>query len=133
MTASGLDRLLGTWDFTMHHVAMSEPVPGRSQFERLLDGAFVLHRWTYDHPDFPDGLALLSEDRSHDFDVRGVTRLFHLEVDDAGWSKVRLDDDFSQRVAATFQGPDAMECTGEASHDKGVTWEPDFTMTYRRR
>jgi hypothetical protein len=25
-----------------------------------------------------------------------------------------------------------MESTGEMSHDNGVTWQPDFTMTYQR-
>ena len=94
---SVLDRLLGTREFTMHHSAMSEPVTGRQRYERVLDGAFVLQHWTYDHPDFPDALALLSDDRYHYFDVRGITRVFELEVDDAGWSMIRLDVDFSQR------------------------------------
>ena len=82
---SALDRLLGTWEFTMHHSAMSEPVTGRHRYERVLDGAFVLQHWTYDHPDFPDAMALLSDDRYHYFDVRGITRVFELKVDDAGW------------------------------------------------
>ena len=129
---SALDRLVGTWEYTMHHSAMSEPVTGRQRYERVLDGAFVLQRWTYDHPDFPDAIALLSDDRYHYFDVRGITRVFELEVDDAGWSMVRLDVDFSQRYTARFRGPDVMESTGEMSHDNGVTWQPDFTITYQR-
>ena len=129
---SALDRLLGTWEFTMHHSAMSVPVTGRQRYERVLDGAFVLQHWTYDHPDFPDAIALLSDDRYHYFDVREITRVFELEVDDAGWSMIRLDEDFSQRYTARFCGPDVMESTGEMSHDNGVTWQPDFTMTYQR-
>jgi hypothetical protein len=129
---SALDRLLGTWKFTMHHSAMSEPVTGRQRYERVLDGAFVLQHWTYAHPDFPDAMALIAEDRYHHFDVRGITRVFDFEVDDAGWSMIRLDEDFSQRSTARFCGPDAMESTGEVSHDNGVTWQPDFTMTYQR-
>ncbi len=129
---SALDRLLGTWEFTMYHSAMSEPVTGRQRYERVLDGAFVLQHWTYDHPDFPDAIALLADDRYHYFDVRGITRVFELEVDDAGWSMIRLDMDFSQRYTARFRGPDFMESTGEMSHDNGVTWQPDFTMTYQR-
>ena len=129
---SALDRLLGTWEFTMHHSAMSEPVTGRQRYERVLDGAFVMQHWTYDHPDFPDALALLSEDRYHYFDVRGIVRVFDLDIDDNGWSMIRLDEDFSQRSTARFQDPNAMEGTGEASHDHGLTWQPDFTMTYQR-
>ena len=129
---STLDRLLGTRELEMHHSAMSEPVTGRQRYERVLGGAFVLQHWTYDHPDFPDAPALLSDDRYHYFDVRGITRVFELEVDDAGWSMIRLDGDFSQRFTARFRGPEVMESTGEVSHDHGATWQPDFTMTYRR-
>jgi hypothetical protein len=129
---SALDRLLGTWEVTMHHSAMSEPVTGRQRYERVLEGAFVLQRWTYDHPDFPDAMALLSEDRYYYFDVRGITRVFNFDVDDVGWSMIRLDEDFSQRQTARLRSPDDMESTGEISHDTGVTWRPDFTMTYRR-
>jgi hypothetical protein len=129
---SALDRLLGTWDFTMHHSAMSQPVTGRQRYGRVLDGAFVLQHWTYNHSDFPDAMALLSADRYHYFDVRGITRVFDVEIDDAGWSMIRLDEDFSQRYTARFHGPDVMESTGEISYDAGVTWQPDFTMTYQR-
>ena len=110
----------------------SGPLTGRQRYERVLDGAFVLQHWTYYHPDFPDAMALLSDDRYHYFDVRGITRVFELEVDNAGWSMIRLDEDFSQRSTARFRGPDVMESTGEISHDNGVTWQPDFTMTYQR-
>jgi hypothetical protein len=77
-------------------------------------------------------MALLSDDRYHYFDVRRVARVFDLAINDAGWSMVRLDADFSQRTTARFRGPDAMEATGEVSRDHGATWQPDFTMTSRR-
>jgi hypothetical protein len=129
---SALDRLLGTWEFTMQHTAMAEPVTGRQRYERALGGAFVLQHWTYDHPDFPDAIVLLSNDKYHYFDVRGIVRVFDLEINDAGWSIVRLDEDFSQRCQAQFRGPDAMESNGEVSDDRGVTWRRDFTMTCLR-
>jgi hypothetical protein len=129
---SALDRLLGTWEVTMHHSDMSELVTGRQRYERVLDGAFMLQHWTYDHPDFPDAMALLSENRYHYFDVRGITRVFELEVDDAGWSMIHLDEDLSQRQTARFRGPNVIGSTGERSYDAGVTWQPDYTMTYQR-
>jgi len=129
---NALDRLVGTWEFTMHHAAMSEPVTGRQRFERVLDGAFLLQHWTYDHPDFPDAIALLSEERYYYFDVRGIVRIFDLEVTDDGWSMIHLDDDFSQRSNARFASPDFIEASGEMSRDAGTTWQPDFTITYRR-
>ena len=127
-----LDRLLGTWDTSMQHVAMAEPVAGRQRYERVLDGAFVLLHATYEHPEFPDAMALHDESSCHYFDVRGVTRLFELTVDDSGWTMVRRDTDFWQRSSTRFVGPDAMHGTGENSHDGGVTWEHDYAMTYTR-
>jgi len=123
-----LDRLLGTWDFTMHHSAVAEPVAGRQRYEQVLDGAYVLLTWTYDHPDFPDAMALLSSESMYYFDVRGVTRVFDLEIHEGGWSILRLDDEFSQRNNARFDGPDAMDTDGEYSSDRGATWQHDFTM-----
>ncbi len=128
----GLDRLLGTWDITMRHVAMAEPIAGRQQYERVLDGAFVMLRWTYDHPDFPDAIALIDESSFHHFDVRGVARVFDLELGVGGLAMVRRDPDFWQRSSISFVNPDAMTGTGEMSHDGGATWEPDFSMTYSR-
>src|SRR5262245_58849548 len=121
-----LERLLGDWEFTMHHAQMADPVTGRQRYERVLDGAFVLQHWTYDHPDFPDALALLSADQYYYFDVRGLSRIFDFQLDDGGWSMLRLDDEFSQRTTARFLGADRMESNGEASRDRGVTWQPDF-------
>jgi hypothetical protein len=127
-----LDRLLGTWDVSMQHVAMQEPVAIRQVYERVLDGAFVLLRSTCAHPDFPDALALLTADEYHYFDVRGITRLFDLDMRDEGWSMIRRDPDFWQRSTVTFRGPGAMDGTGENSHDGGATWEHDYTITYTR-
>ena len=77
-------------------------------------------------------MALLSDERYHYFDVRRITRVFEFEDDDTGRSMIRLDEDFSQRFTARFLGPDFMESTGKISHDNGVTWQFDFTMTYQR-
>src|SRR3712207_3544759 len=98
-----LDRLLGTWRVTMTHVARPEPVAGRQRYERVLDGAFVMARWTYDDPEFPDALALLDERSWHSFDVRGVTRVFDLSIDDAGWEMVRRGEDFWQHSTGRFR------------------------------
>lgn len=127
-----LDRLLGSWDVTMRHVAMDEPVFGRQTYERVLDGAFVRLDWTYDHPDFPNAVAMLDESASHYFDVRGIARIYDLSFDNAGWSMIRRDPDFWQRSAVRFIGADAMEGTGENSHDGGATWEHDFAISYLR-
>jgi hypothetical protein len=55
-----LDQLLGTWRVEMRHVALPEPVAGRQVFERVLGGVFVMQHTSYEHPDFPDAIAVLS-------------------------------------------------------------------------
>jgi hypothetical protein len=127
-----LDRLLGTWQFTMHHTAFPEPVSGRQRYERVLDGAFVLLRWTYEHPDFPDAIAMLDDRTCHYFDVRGVIRVLDLSVDDTGWTMIRRDEDFWQWSSGRFLGADAMQGSGENSYDQGATWQPDYTISYAR-
>jgi hypothetical protein len=129
---SVLDQLIGTWQTTMNHLAMSDPVTGRHTYEKVLDGAFVLQQSTSDHPDVPDALALLSDDHNYYFDVRGIVRIFDVTFDDAGWSMIHLDEEFSQRTTARFSGADVIQSTGDVSTDNGVTWQLDFTMTYNR-
>jgi hypothetical protein len=127
-----LDRLLGSWDITMQHVAKREPVAGKQRYEWVLDGAFLMQDSTYEHPEFPDAIAMLDDTSCHYFDVRGVTRLFDLEIDESGWSMIRRDADFWQRSAVTFVGADAMDGTGENSYDGGATWQHDFSLSYAR-
>ena len=127
-----LDRLVGTWQFTMHHVALPEPVTGVQRYERVLDGAFLMLDWSFAHPDFPDAISLLDEHTSHYFDVRGISRVFDLSHVETGWFMIRRDADFWQRSSATFRGTDAMEGSGENSFDSGTTWEHDFTISYVR-
>ncbi|MCW2543296.1 MAG: hypothetical protein JWM40_848 [Frankiales bacterium] len=127
-----LDRLLGTWDTSMQHVQLPDPITGRQVFERVLGGAFVMQRAAGDNPDIPQAIALFEDTAVHYFDSRGVTRLFDLEVTDSSWSMIRRDPDFWQRSTTRFVGSDLMEAVGENSHDGGVTWEHDFTMSYTR-
>ncbi|MFC4455671.1 hypothetical protein [Deinococcus sonorensis] len=127
-----LDRLLGDWEFTMQHPAVAGPVSGRQRYEWVLDGAFILQYWTYAHPDFPDAMALLSHDQYHYFDVRGIVRIFELQINVEGWSMIHLDPDFAQRSTSRFQERDILETTGEQSQDGGVSWQSDFAMICRR-
>jgi hypothetical protein len=127
-----LDRLLGSWELTMRHSAFPEPVPGRQRYERVLDGAFVILHWSYDHPEFPDAIAMFNESSCHYFDVRGVIRVFDFTIDDAGWSMIRIEDEFSQRTTGRFRGESVIDCVGERSGDRGATWEHDFSMELRR-
>jgi hypothetical protein len=127
-----LDRLLGTWDLSMQHSQMSEPIHGRQHYEYALENAFVVLHWTYEHPDFPDAIAILDQERYHYFDVRGVIRLFDFRLDDSGWLMTWLDPEFSQRSTGKFRDDDTIEVRGERSDDGGKSWLDDFTMQLTR-
>lgn len=116
----------------MRHTAMPEPVRGEQRFERVLEGAYVLLHWSYDHPDFPDALAVLDDQQMHYFDVRRVARVYDLAIDAVQWSIIRRDSDFWQRATTRFTGPDSMQGVGENSYDEGRTWAHDFVVDYRR-
>src|SRR5690625_5214447 len=118
---STLDRLAGTWTFTMRHSAMTEPVTGMQVYRWVLDGTFLQQDWTYEHPDFPDAIAMLDEHHLHHFDVRGITRVFDLTLDEAGWWMIRRDDDFWQRATGRFIDDDTIAGSGELSYDEGAT------------
>ena len=128
-----LDRLPGTWDMTMQHADIEEPVIGRHRYEWVLDVAFLQLCLSYERPDFPDAMALFSPDRYYYFDVRGIARVFDLTLAADGWSTTNVTGGgLSQRTTARFAGDDTIEVAGARSTDTGATWEPDFRMTLRR-
>ena len=128
-----MDQLIGTWDATFTHNEMPEPVSGSNQFERVLDGKFVMWRSAMDHREVPDAISMMSDRRSYYFDTRGVVRIFELGLGEDSWTLTLIGDDFSQKSVTRFVGPDTMQTEGYLSHDGGANWEPDFTVTMRRR
>lgn len=131
---SALRRLVGTWDLTMRHVAVEEPIIGRETYRTILDGAFVELTRTYEHPDFPDAVAIMSETVAHHFDVRGVVRVFEQRFDATSWisQRSRGSEAFAQRQTAHFTTPDVIDGVGEMSHDDGMNWVRDYTINLIR-
>ena len=140
--------LAGHWTTEATHPAFPNTViPGRATFDWLEGRHFLVWRFTYDHPQFPDGIAILgyaapaedgpSSDASgggamHYFDERAVSRLYQLSAAANEWRFWRDRPDFSQRyVCRIHPGGATMEAQGELSRD-GATWEPDLRVTYRR-
>jgi hypothetical protein len=140
---SPLEPLVGEWTMEMH-VPVEPPavVAGRVTFEWLPDHRFLIQRWTIEHEDAPDGIAVIGashrtgEYTQHYFDSRGVERIYAMtlstgelrlwrEVDPAG-------DDFSQRfIGRMKENGDFIDGRWERSDD-ARTWELDFVLTYRR-
>jgi hypothetical protein len=102
---------------------------------------FLIQRWEVDHPDAPDGLAVIgaADDGyvQHYFDSRGVARVYGMSFGDGVWKLWRTSADFSpldfsQRFTGTFSDDGAsIEGRWETSGD-GSTWELDFDLTYTK-
>jgi hypothetical protein len=103
---------------------------------------FLIQRWEVDHPDAPDGLAVIgaADDGyvQHYFDSRGVARLYEMTLEGNVWTLSRTEPDFapldfSQRYVGNFSDDGrTIEGAWEINHD-GTTWEKDFDLNYRKR
>ncbi len=140
-------RLVGHWTTEATHPQVPGTViTGWGRFEWLDGEEFLIFRFHYDHPEFPDAISILGDTdglRMHYFDARGVHRLFELTVTDDGWT-VAMDrhspagsfasDDapFAQRMTYTLEHQDqTIAGKGQLSHDD-VHWEDDLEITFRR-
>lgn len=111
---------------------------GRTSFEWMLGGAFLLTRSEIDEPEIPSGLAIIGSDDSTGacymqyFDERGVSRMYHVSLDGDTLRWWRDAPGFSQRFAAGLSS-DWREIIahGELSRD-GEHWEGDLALTYVR-
>jgi hypothetical protein len=137
--------LEGEWRIEATHRLMpGVDIRGRATFEFLNGGLVLIWRATYDHPDIPDSIAVLTCDDEGDlagpgggcsicyFDQRGVTRRYQVSAEPGVWRFWRDHPGFSQRFTGTLT-PDGNTITGvvELNQD-GVTWEEDLLLTYTR-
>jgi hypothetical protein len=134
-----LDALVGEWIMEgTHPVDPSTSVRGRVTFEWLDGESFLVQRWSVEHPDFPNGIAIIGCDASaeacsmHYFDSRGIARVYQMDVDDGEWTVWRDEPGFAQRFTGIFgDGGNTIAGRWERSSD-GARWEHDFDLTYRK-
>jgi hypothetical protein len=138
-TLEALDALVGVWDMVPSFAPNPADAPrARTTFEWLEGRRFLVQRWTVDHPDAPDGIAIIGYDPDaaslvqHYFDSRGVARDYAMNFTDGVWTLERSASapDFSQRVTGTFvDDGDTIDGRWEIAKD-GSTWTLDFDLTY---
>lgn len=112
---------------------------GRTTFEWLDGGFFLIQRWAVDHPAAPDGIALIgaADDGplvQHYFDSRGVVRRYEMTLDDHRWTLLRENGSahFHQRYSGALAADgNSIHGAWESSPD-GEHWEHDFDLVYRR-
>lgn len=136
-----LDVFVGEWSITSSFAPDPDDAPrARTTFEWLSGRRFLVQRWEVDHPDAPDGIAVIGIDPrraillQHYFDARGIARIYEMTFADRIWtlSREAPPPDFSQRFTGTFDpAGETIAGAWEISHD-GTTWEHDFDLTYTR-
>lgn len=129
--------LVGEWRTTgSHPMVPGETLAGRTSFSWHEGGAFLVMRSEVDHPQFPDGLAIIGSDGGSGkfgmlyFDERGVSRLLDVTIGDRTVAWRHDDPEFSQLLTIAAEG-DELVSKGRMSR-KGSEWEDDLSQVFTR-
>jgi len=86
-TSSPLDVFVGAWSMVTSFAPNPADAPRASAiFEWLPGRRFLVQRWEVEHPDAPDGIAIVGFDADkatllqHYFDSRGVARVYDFDL-----------------------------------------------------
>lgn len=131
--------LIGTWNTTGTHPLVPDTMlHGRTSFDWLEGGAFLIMRSELDDPRFPSSIAIVGSDDSEGeyymltFDARGVSRKYDMTLRDNLWTWWRNAPGFFQRYEGRIvDGGTTIIGMGKLSKD-GVAWEKDLDLTYTR-
>jgi len=126
---STLDPLVGEWR-TEARFPDGVNGGGRTTFEWVLGGAFLLQRAKADVDGPPEGLCLIGPEGDgfvqHYFDSRGVVRRYAMTFGAGQWT---LERDGEQRFVGRLEG-DVIRGAWEWFRDGA--WQHDFELEYRR-
>jgi hypothetical protein len=134
-----LSILVGEWTTVgTHPFFPGTTFHGRTSFEWLEGGAFLIMHSEIEEPGIPSGIAIFGSDEATGecsmlyFDERGVSRRYEVTLRDNVWEWWRNAPGFSQRFTNRLLDEGrTMIGKGELSKD-GSTWEKDLELTYTR-
>ena len=137
-----LEPFVGAWTVEAKHVAVAGVIRGRSVFEWWEGRTFLMHRSSFEHPDFPDSISVIGATQPggglayHYFDTRGVHRLYEMTFARGVWSLARKavgPDDFDQRLNAKFSADgNTITAEWERTEPGAREMKHDIAATYRR-
>jgi hypothetical protein len=117
-------------------------VAGRVTFEWLPGHKSLIQRWTIEHEDAPDVIAIIGashkpgEYTQHYFGSGGVECIYSTIVSNEDlrlWREVDpAGDDFSQRFIGAMRANGDFHRWLLGTSDDATTWKLDFVLTYRR-
>lgn len=131
--------LLGKWTTTgSHPLIPGVTLHGRTSFEWIEGGAFVLMRTEIEELGVPSAVAIIGSDNQKNdyymlyFDERGVSRKYNVTLEGTSWRWWRDEPKFSQRFTGTIisQGREIIGKGEICKDDK--TWEQDLNLNYKR-
>jgi hypothetical protein len=129
--------LVGEWQTAGSHPYFPGiELHGRTSFEWIEGGAFLLMRSELGHPKFPNGVAIFGSDDQAGtyyqiyFDERGISRKYDVIITGNQLKWWRDEAHFSQRFTMTIEEA-RLVATGEMSRDGGE-WEKDLSLTYKK-
>ncbi len=134
-----LSALVGAWNTVgTHPLVPGTTFHGRTTFDWLEGGAFLIMHSEIDEPGIPSGIAIFGSDDATGecsmlyFDERGVSRRYEVRVRDGEVTWWRDDPTFSQRFTGTIAA-DGRTIVGRGEMARGgAGWEPDLQLTYTR-
>jgi len=132
-----LEFLVGEWRTTgTHPMVPGASLDGRTSFSWHEGGAFLVMRSQVDHPQFPDGVAIVGSDDSSGgfsmlyFDERGISRILAVTVGDRSATWRHEDPQFAQSLTIEADG-ERLVSKGRMSR-KGGEWEDDLSQVFTR-
>jgi hypothetical protein len=134
-----LKTLIGEWKAEgTHPLLPGTTLHGRSSFNWMEGGAFMICHSKIDQEGFPVGVSIFgSDDATREyfmlyFDERNVSRKYDVSIEGNVVKWWRNDPNFAQRYSWTFaDNGNKIIGKGELCKD-GKTWEKDLELTYTR-
>lgn len=131
--------LVGSWNTVgTHPMVPGKTFHGRTTFNWIEGGAFLIMHSEIDEPEIPSGVAIFgSDDTTGDwsmlyFDERGVSRRYEVSLRGNEWKWWRNNKEFSQRFTGTISADRrTIVGRGEMSRDGGQ-WQGDLQLTYTK-
>lgn len=134
-TLRTLDVLVGEWETE----APDMDARGRTTFEWLAEGSFLIERSTVGRPEFPNSISIIGatgpggELQQHYFDSRGVARIYEMTLENGMWTLFRAGPDWPQRYVGEISD-DGNTITGrwERGDRPGAPLQHDFELNFTR-
>jgi hypothetical protein len=131
--------LVGKWKtIGTHPYILGTKLHGFADCEWIEGGSFIKMTTTIDHPEFPDGIALIGSDNKNSkfymiyFDERTLSRKYDLSIKGSQIKWWRDNLELSQKFTLTIEASGKkMSGKGEMCRD-GTKWEKDLDLEYTR-